>query len=217
MLDNLFSSETLQRILLMAPGLLLGVSLHEAAHGYIAYRFGDPTAKMLGRLTINPIKHIDAMGTLCFVLTAAFTPFAFGWAKPVPVDPRYFKNIRVGMRWVSLAGPAANFLLAILFALALKIVMPMTASSFTMTLATILQFGVLINVVLMVLNLLPIPPLDGGQLLISLLPPKQAMALERVAPWGMFILMGLLILGLLGKVIGPIVWSITRALIPGIG
>ena len=157
------------------------------------------------------------MGTLVFVLTAALTPFAFGWAKPVPVDPRYFKNIRLGMRWVSIAGPGANLLLAVVFALLWRILSPLPATSLGLAAHSILLYGVLINVVLMVLNLLPIPPLDGGQLLISLLPPRQAMALEKVAPWGMFILMGLLVLGALGKVIGPIVWSITRTLVPAIG
>jgi len=203
MFDNLLNPVFWKNLVLMLPGFLMGVVLHEVAHGYVAYRLGDPTAKSAGRLTLNPIRHLDLMGSIVFIISA-LAGMGFGWAKPVPIDPRYFKHLRLGMRLVSVAGPATNFLLALLFALALRLVWPLVSpGSWAVPLVYILMFGVVINLVLMILNLLPIPPLDGGQLLISLLPARAAMQLERLAPWGMFILVGLIVLGWLSYILNP--------------
>ncbi len=203
MFDNLLNPVFWKNLVLMLPGFLMGVVLHEVAHGYVAYRLGDPTAKSAGRLTLNPIRHLDLMGSIVFIISA-LAGMGFGWAKPVPIDPRYFKNLRLGMRLVSVAGPATNFLLALLFALALRLVWPLVSpGTWAVPLVYILMFGVVINLVLMILNLLPIPPLDGGQLLISLLPAGAAMQLERLAPWGMFILVGLIVLGWLSYILNP--------------
>lgn len=203
MFDNLLNPLFWKNLVLMLPGFLMGVVLHEVAHGYVAYRLGDPTAKSAGRLTLNPIRHLDPVGSIVFIISA-LAGMGFGWAKPVPIDPRYFKNVRLGLRLVSVAGPATNFLLALLFAVALRLVWPLvSAGSWAVPLVYILMFGVVINLVLMILNLLPIPPLDGGQLLISLLPAGAAMQLERLAPWGMFLLVGLIVLGWLRYLIDP--------------
>jgi Zn-dependent protease len=214
MFDNFLNPVFWKNLLLMLPGFLLGIVLHEVAHGYVAYRLGDPTAKMAGRLTLNPIKHLDLVGSLVFIVSA-LAGVGFGWAKPVPIDFRYFKNVRVGMRLVSLAGPGTNFLLAVVFAIALRLIWPLVAGSWLAPLGLILGFGVVINVVLMLLNLLPIPPLDGGHILISFLPPTAAAQMERLAPWGMIILVGLILLGALRYILDPPLNLLLRLLLPG--
>ncbi len=214
MFDNALNPVFWKNLLLMLPGFLLGVVLHEVAHGYVAYRLGDPTAKMAGRLTLNPIKHLDLFGSLVFIISA-LAGMGFGWAKPVPVDYRYFKNVRVGMRLVSLAGPGTNFLLAVAFAILFRLVWPQVPrGSWLEPVVLILAFGVVINVVLMVLNLLPIPPLDGGHILISFLPPQAAAQLERMAPWGMFLLVGLIVFGLLTYILDPPLRFLLGILLP---
>jgi Zn-dependent protease len=199
-------SNIVLEILLVAPGFLLGITIHEFAHGYIALRFGDPTAKNQGRLTFNPISHLDPVGTLMLVLTRTI-----GWAKPVPVNPRYFKNPRSDMLWVSLAGPAANLIAATAMALVLQVLFRggfaanpgQVGHFFLQPMVLILYHGVRINVLLAILNLIPVPPLDGSQILSSLLPPKQAYEFEKLAPYGFFILMALVFTNVLGYVLTP--------------
>ncbi len=209
-------SQLLVNLAIYAPPMLMAVTVHEVSHGAVAALMGDPTAKLAGRLTLNPIKHLDPLGLLVFVVTQMI-----GWAKPVPVDPRYFKNPRTGMALVSAAGPASNFLLAglsslLLFTLeyavnasygnelALRIILPllyMTAAS------------VRVNLALGVFNLIPIPPLDGGHLLMGVLPRRWAYELARLERWGFVVVMLLAISGLLGRFLGPVVRYLYNLLI----
>ena len=153
-------------LLFLIPVLLFSMMMHELAHGWIAYRLGDPTAKMRGRLSINPIKHLDPLGTAMFVITYLFSGFVFGWAKPIPVSPYYFKNRQKGMAIVGAAGPITNFILAVIFALILNWITPDTSSRVFTVLFLLFQ----INVVLGLFNLIPIPPLDGSRVLGAFLP-----------------------------------------------
>ena len=199
----------LQRVFLMIPPLLLAITVHEVAHGYIAYRKGDFTAKLLGRLTLNPIKHIDPIGTVLFPLMLAMsgTGVIFGWAKPVPVNSFNFKSPRKDMVMVSLAGPVSNFLLALVFALLLRIIMWVPGaggSSIMAPLADMMLFGIRISIILGVFNLLPIHPLDGSHIMEGLLPAEQAKAYSRLAPYGWMIIIGLMFTGILWKILGPI-------------
>lgn len=175
---------------MLMPGLL-AIVLHEVAHGYVAERLGDPTARMLGRLTLNPLKHLDPFGLLVLFLVG------FGWARPVPVNPLNFKRPRRDMIWVALAGPVTNLVLAALSALSLRLLLswPIAAShlgDFNVSLAEPLilmaGFSLYINLLLAVLNLLPVPPLDGGRVVSGLLPEAQAQWLARLEPFGFFIL-----------------------------
>ena len=199
------------RILICLVPAMAGIILHEVAHGYVAYANGDPTAKMAGRLTLNPISHIDPVGLLVFVLTSLSGAFVFGWAKPVPVQPAYFRRPSVGLMWTALAGPLTNFLLAIFFALLLWVLTLDTFIPFWrdhQELWPILQsckIGVYINLGLAWLNLLPIPPLDGSKVLNYFLPPaisRQYLALER---WGLVILLILIMTHILSKILNPLV------------
>jgi len=185
--------------------VLLAITLHEAAHGWVANRLGDPTARNLGRITINPLRHIDPMGTIVVPLTLAILSkglidqsFIMGWAKPVPVEPRHFKQPLLDMALVALAGPVSNFIMACLWALLIE-------SSPTGMLAQVGHAGITINLVLMVLNLFPIPPLDGGRVLTGLLPRALALEFMRIEPFGMMIILLLLFSGVLGKIIWPLV------------
>ncbi|MDH5858949.1 site-2 protease family protein [Lampropedia aestuarii] len=194
------TSNTIQAIAMMALPLLLAITLHEAAHGYAARRFGDRTAEMLGRITLNPLKHIDPIGTIVMPLILFFATsggFMFGYAKPVPINTRNLKNPKQDMIWIALAGPASNFVQAFFWAVLL---VGMAAvglrEEFFIRMA---YYGVTLNLVLAVLNLFPIPPLDGGRIAVGLLPYKPASMLARLEPFGFFIVIGLLLVGVLDR------------------
>ncbi len=194
-------------IAVWAAPILFAITLHEAAHGWVAYKLGDPTAKNRGRITINPIKHIDPMGTVVVPLFLAMvSPFVMGWAKPVPVEPRYFKSPLLDMALVAVAGPVSNFIMACLWAMFIVISNSvMSASPALRFLAEMGEKGIIINVVLMVLNLLPILPLDGGRVLAGVLPTSLAIPFMRMERFGMLIVLLLLFSGILGKIMWPLV------------
>jgi Zn-dependent protease len=173
------------------------MTLHELAHGWVAYKLGDPTAKNRGRLTLNPIKHMDPIGTLMFFITAAIPGgFIFGWAKPVPVSPYYFKSRQRGMMWVGMAGPATNFVLAVIFAVVLNLLEPTLnqPGSVRDWVFTLLFLAMEVNVVLGVFNLIPIPPLDGSRILGGFLPRNAYERWVQVDRYGMFIIIVILVL-----------------------
>jgi len=194
----------LETILLGAVPVVLAITLHEAAHGYVAKLFGDHTAWMLGRVTLNPLKHIDPFGTVLIpaALLLMGAPFVFGWAKPVPVNFGNLRNPKADMFWVAAAGPGSNFVQALLWALVFKIAVAGGVAS--PALAEMAQIGVMANLALMALNLLPVPPLDGGRIAVSLLPHRAAVALSRVEPYGLFIIVALLATGVLGRLMQPL-------------
>ncbi len=190
----------IQTIALYALPVLFAITVHEAAHGYAARHFGDNTAYALGRITLNPLKHIDPMGTILMPLllyVATSGAFLFGYAKPVPVRFGNLRNPKRDMIWVALAGPAANFIQAFLWGALLFVLKGADVSEpFFLKMA---QGGVLVNVVMFVFNLFPLPPLDGGRILVGLLPYRQAVWVSRVEPWGFFIVMGLVIAGVVSS------------------
>lgn len=190
---------------------LFAIVVHEVAHGWVAYRLGDNTAYMMGRLTLNPLKHIDPIGTILVPALLIFTVgFAFGWARPVPINWRNLHHPKRDIALVAAAGPCANLLMAIGWGLVVNLAsrLPHDLGFIGLPLMYMGMFGILINTVLMVFNLVPIPPTDGGRLATSLLPPRMANALSRVEPYGMFILLALLVSGLLWRAIGPVIDSI---------
>ena len=192
-------SNLLQTVLIYALPVLFAITVHEAAHGYVARHFGDPTAARLGRVTLNPFKHIDPVGTILMPLMLYFATsgaFLFGYAKPVPVNFGALRNPKRDMIWVALAGPASNFAQAIAWAL-LMVVLVATGvdERFFMEMA---RAGVLVNLVMWAFNLFPLPPLDGGRILVGLLPWKQAQLVSRVEPWGFFIVLALVLAGVVG-------------------
>jgi Zn-dependent protease len=200
--------QTIQMIALFAIPAIFAITLHEAAHGYAARHFGDPTAFLAGRISLNPIRHIDPVGTLlipALILLGSGGKFAFGWAKPVPVNFGKLRNPKRDMLWVAAAGPGANLMMAVLWALSMRAVAALPAGYFTEPMMLMAQGGVIINVVLMVLNLLPLPPLDGGRIAVSLLPRRSGYVLSRVEPYGLIILLLLLFTGVLWAVMAPIV------------
>ncbi len=200
-------NQIIQLISVAALPLIFAITLHEAAHGWVASRLGDPTARMLGRLTANPLPHIDPIGTVLVpILMLAFGGFIFGWAKPVPVNTRHFKHPRRDMALVAVAGPLSNLLMAIAWGLVWKFsaAMPESWAWAATPLQMMGRLGLFLNLILMVLNLLPLPPLDGGRVLSWLLPTRLSLALDKIEPYGVFILIGLLFLGLWQTVIGPV-------------
>ena len=200
---------SLQTIALWVVPVVFAITLHEAAHGYVARAFGDRTAEMQGRITLNPLKHIDPIGTIvvpgALILAAKLggPQFVFGWAKPVPVNFGNLRDPKRDMLWVAAAGPGVNFVMAVLWALILKAAAPggLVDSASLLLMAKI---GISVNLVLMALNLLPIPPLDGGRIAVSLLPMHLAHAYSRVEPFGLFIIVALLALGLLDNLMQPL-------------
>ena len=204
----------IQKIAIYALPLLFAITVHEAAHGYAARRLGDRTAQMLGRLTLNPIKHIDPVGTLLvpMLLLMSGAGFIFGWAKPVPVSPRNFKNPGKDMAIVAAAGPASNLVMALFWAVIMRLVAgPLSGiGNLAEPIFLMAQFGLVINALLAVLNMLPIPPLDGGRVAVGLLPPKASMGLAKVEPYGMWILVGLMVSGLLSPILWPGISLVTK-------
>lgn len=196
----------IEKITINALPVLFAITLHEAAHAYAAKHFGDATAYLEGRMTLNPLKHIDMLGTIVVPLMSVMLGgFMFGWAKPVPVRFGNLRNPKENMRWVAAAGPFANFAMAIFWACCLKVASFGILGDFSEPLFLMGQAGIVINVSFMVLNLLPFPPLDGGRILVSVLPQKAAYQLSQVEPYGMWILLGLLITGILSTLMMPIV------------
>ncbi len=209
-------SASLQTFGLALVPALFGIICHEVAHGWAAYKLGDPTAKYLGRLTLNPVPHIDPMGLGVFAFTAMFSPFIIGWAKPVPVQPRFFRRPREGMMLVSVAGPVANLLVALLCALIVKFTINLDSSGIgsnsiaLWALNQSAQLGVAINISLAWFNLMPIPPMDGSHILEGLLPAKLAEAYSSIGRYGMFIIILLVATGFLGKVLVPLILQTRR-------
>ncbi len=197
----------IQTLLIYAIPAIFAITVHEAAHGWAASQLGDHSAKMMGRLTLNPIKHIDLVGTIIVPAVMYFTSgFIFGWAKPVPVNVSALRSPKQDMMWVALAGPASNFIMATLWLGAIFIAIQ-ADSQF---LANMAQFGIEINLLLAILNLLPLPPLDGGRVMSSLLPPNLSYQYDQLEPYGLFILLGLLFLGVFQNVILPIMLFIEQ-------
>ena len=201
----------IKRIAVAFVPLMLGIILHEVAHGWVASRRGDPTAAMLGRLTLNPLPHIDPLGLAAFVLTSLTGSFVFGWAKPVPVNYRNFHTPVKDIMLVSIAGPAVNFILALFFAVLLRLLVeiwpPSSGQENTVWQFFFLMFktGIVVNFGLAWLNLLPLPPLDGSKLLWGILPPRIGFAYMQLERYGFIILIILLATGLLSKVLFPLV------------
>ena len=215
MFDNL--GDTVRQIVILAPPLLFSITCHEVAHGYVAAMLGDPTARLAGRLTLNPLKHLDPMGVLAFLLTRMI-----GWAKPVPVDPRYFKNPQKGMMLVSIAGPLTNFILAVVFLFAFRGVYNFLGSgagrsasveAVLYPVALMCKQGIGLNVALAIFNLLPLPPLDGSQILAGVLPKNLADSYIGFSRYGFVILILLAVTGLLGEILRPaMVWVLNLML-----
>jgi len=207
MFASLFTKtlNTVQQITIWAIPVLFAITVHETAHGWMAWKLGDDTAKRLGRISLNPIHHIDLIGTIILpVAMLLLTGFMFGWAKPVPVNWRNLKQARRDSALVALAGPTANLLMVILWAIIAKIALSVNANSLNFF-VYMASAGIFFNLILMTLNLVPILPLDGGRILYSLLPPNVGRVFAKSEPFGLFILIALLFSGLLGALIMPII------------
>ena len=204
----------IQTLAIWALPVIFAITLHEAAHGYIARYFGDPTAWQLGRVSLNPLRHIDPVGTLLVpALILATTSLLagggilFGWAKPVPVDFGRLRNPKRDMLWVAAAGPGANLVMTLGWACLIKLATLMPESVFALPMVEMGKAGITINAALMLLNLLPIPPLDGGRIAVSLLPQRLAWQFARLEPYGFMILLALLFTGVLGNILGPLIFG----------
>jgi Zn-dependent protease len=211
-------NHVLQTFAIYALPVLFAITLHEAAHGYVARHFGDMTAHAQGRISLNPVRHIDLIGTLVVpiaILVVSGGKFLFGWAKPVPVNYSALKKPRQHMAWVAAAGPGANLLMALAWAVLLKVAVLLPAGQLAEFLELTSQAGILVNLIFMFLNLLPIPPLDGGRILTSLLPSRAAWRFAKIEPWGLPILLVLLLTNVLNGVLGPLV-DVSGALIRAI-
>lgn len=210
----------MQRIAVWALPVLFAITVHEVAHGWIALRLGDKTAMMLGRLTLNPIKHIDPVGTVLLpLLMLMLGGIVFGWAKPVPVTWENLKHPRRDMALVAIGGPLANLVMAFLWALVIKVGYLLLHNAVWLAQPMIYMgaAGIMINIVLMVLNLLPVPPLDGSRVLSSLLPDKIAWRFNRLENYGFLILIALLATGILSRVIGPPVYGLQNLIFQLLG
>ena len=198
--------QLIQTVALAAIPVLFAITLHEAAHGYVARHFGDMTADKAGRISLNPLHHIDPFGTVILpLLTLWMGGILFGWAKPVPVNFAALRHPKKDMLWVAIAGPASNLAMALGWALLYKIGMLFPENYFADPMLGMAMWGIRINVVLMALNLLPLPPLDGGRVAVSLLPHRQAFQLAKIEPYGMFILIFLAITPVLSLILSPII------------
>jgi Zn-dependent protease len=191
--------------------VLFAITLHEAAHGYVARHFGDPTAEQAGRISLNPLRHIDPVGTLLVpgLILALSSLFGmggmlFGWAKPVPVSFGRLRHPKADMLWVAAAGPFANLVMALGWALLMRVALGLAENDYTIPMLRMADAGLQINGVLLLLNLLPIPPLDGGRIAVSLLPQRQAWQFAKLEPYGFPILLVLLFTGILGAILGPL-------------
>ena len=202
------AAQFIRTLAIWAIPVLFAITVHEVAHGWVAWKRGDPTAMLMGRLTLNPIKHIDPFGTILLpgLLLLLHSPFLFGYAKPVPVNFGGLKDPKRDMVLVAIAGPAANLLMAFLWTLVLWLGghLPGALAYFAEPMQLMGKAGVMINVILIIFNLIPIPPLDGGRVAVGLLPPSASIALSRIEPYGFIILIALLFTGLLWSVLGPL-------------
>jgi Zn-dependent protease len=216
-------NQIVQTVAIYALPVLFAITLHEAAHGYVARHFGDMTAHAQGRISLNPLRHIDIVGTIVVPivillgsLAAGTGGFLFGWAKPVPVNYSALRRPRQHMAWVAAAGPAANLAMALGWALLLRLAVMLPDTGLTVPLALMAQAGIMVNLLFMFLNLLPILPLDGGRILASLLPHRAAWQYAKLEPWGLPVLILLLLTNMLDFVLGPLVGAsdaLIRALV----
>jgi len=203
-----------QKIAIWIVPVLLGITVHEVAHGWVARKLGDNTAFMLGRLTLNPLKHVDPMGTILIpgMLLLLQAGFIFGYAKPVPINWKNLRQPKRDMALVAVAGPVANLLMAVGWALLLRLGLLLGDNGLALVYMGVA--GITINAILMVLNLLPLPPLDGGRVLTGLLPGPMAYKFSRIEPYGFFILIGLLITGVLGLILWPLISLFMSMMVP---
>jgi Zn-dependent protease len=198
--------DLIQTISIAAIPVLFAITLHEAAHGYVARHFGDMTAYQQGRISLNPMRHIDPLGTILLpLLTLVVGGVMFGWAKPVPVNYAALRHPKKDMLWVAIAGPASNLVMAMGWALLYKLAWMNPGNYFAEPLMSMAEWGMKINAVLIVLNMLPLPPLDGGRVAVSLLPYRQAIQLSKIEPYGMFILIFLAVTPVLSWILMPLV------------
>lgn len=218
---RMLSLNILQKIVIYGIPLVFAITLHEAAHGYVAYRLGDNTAFMLGRLTLNPIKHMDILGTLVLPMALFLTTgFVFGWAKPVPINVRHLRRKRMDTALVAAAGPCANLLMAYLWALIVKgasLLYPDAQMGIVLGFLLMGRIGITVNIILCVLNLLPIPPLDGSRILASYLPYPWDQQYLRFELFGLLLIILLLYLGVLWQVIAPLADFFTRFILKAAG
>lgn len=202
--------QLIQTIAIAAIPILFAITLHEAAHGYVARHFGDMTADREGRISLNPIHHIDPVGTILLpILTLWLGGVLFGWAKPVPVNFGALRHPKKDMLWVALAGPATNLFMALGWGLLARLALTFQDNYFAEPMMEMAQIGIRINIVLIALNMLPLPPLDGGRVAVSLLPHRQAFMLAKLEPYGMFIMIFMVMTPVLGWILLPPIAGLT--------
>ena len=217
----MYEFSLVQKIIIAAIPIIFAITVHEVAHGWVASKLGDPTAKLAGRLTLNPVKHVDLLGTIAVpLIMIALTPFAFGWAKPVPVDWRNLRQPRRDMALVAAAGPGANVIMLALWTLLLSALFTAgnDMSYMSVILVEMAKVGIIINIILIALNLLPLPPLDGSRIVTSFLSPTAAYKYNLLERWGLPILVVLIFTGVLGKILHPLIGfmlSIVNTLLGG--